>query len=384
MAKLPRVTAKVFASQAAPEDIGQYGSALTGSKVETSDISEIQALPAYEEGWRGAVISGRNYPTLQEMNGLQKSFSQQIAYTLQNGMPEWDTGTDYFINQFCRVGTNFYFSKTDNNIGNNPVTDTQNWEIWKPFEGSYANTSLSNLTSAGEAHFANPGLSNLSAAGQAKLDRYVKKTGDVMTGTLKFEQAAQMFLPFNRTDIEIGTTGSERRNVGGYSAQANGVTLALIQGFVETDGATGLQMVTRNPDNSRYGAGITVMTLVDGTQIFEFPKCTTKATTTSSASNSKVAVVVQNYVNGNSWYRVWSDGWIEQGSNISITSHTTKTVTLPKPFSNTNYTLNFTQGGWADGNERSDTGITAITTTSFTIGSTSGCSSLGRWYACGY
>ncbi len=52
MPKLPRILAKIFASNAAEDDIGQFGSALTGSKVLTSDIAQIQALPAYEEGWR--------------------------------------------------------------------------------------------------------------------------------------------------------------------------------------------------------------------------------------------------------------------------------------------------------------------------------------------
>lgn len=88
MPKLPRVTAKVFASNAAENDIGQYGSALSGTKVTTGNIEEIQALPAYETGWRGAVISDRNYPTLQEMNGLQKLFT---------------TNSLYFRKWYCRI-----------------------------------------------------------------------------------------------------------------------------------------------------------------------------------------------------------------------------------------------------------------------------------------
>lgn len=149
--KIPRVTSKIFASNAAEGDIGQFGSALTGTKVNTDDISVIQGLPAYEEGWRGAVVSNRNYPTLQEMNGLQKTFSQQIAYILQNGMPEWDAGTTYFTNQFCRVGSKFYVSLQDNNLGNNPTTTTGFWQVWNPAEGTYANTDLSNLSATGQA-----------------------------------------------------------------------------------------------------------------------------------------------------------------------------------------------------------------------------------------
>ena len=125
MSKLPRVTAKVFASNAAKTDIGQYGSALTGAKINTGDIAQIQTLPAYETGWRGAVISKRNYPTLQEMNGLQKVFSQQIAYLFQNGaFAEWDENTEYCANtSFCQINGVLYQSLTNNNIGNNPSND---------------------------------------------------------------------------------------------------------------------------------------------------------------------------------------------------------------------------------------------------------------------
>ena len=169
--RIPRVTGKIFASNAAEGDIGQFGSALTGTKVAIDDISIIQALPAYEEGWRGAVVSGRNYPTLQEMNGLQKTLSQQINYLLQNGMAEWDAGTTYFTDQFCRVGSMFYVSLEDNNLGNNPTTTTGFWKIWNPAEGVYANNDLSNLSEAGEAHFANPDLSNLSTPGLDKINQ---------------------------------------------------------------------------------------------------------------------------------------------------------------------------------------------------------------------
>ena len=130
MSKLPRVTAKVFASNAAKTDIGQYGSALTGAKINTGDIAQIQTLPAYETGWRGAVISKRNYPTLQEMNGLQKVFSQQIAYLFQNGaFAEWDENTEYCANtSFCQINGVLYQSLTNNNIGNNPSNDETNWK----------------------------------------------------------------------------------------------------------------------------------------------------------------------------------------------------------------------------------------------------------------
>lgn len=45
--------------------------------------------------------------------------------------------------------------------------------------------------------------------------------------------------------------------------------------------------------------------------------CTTKPTTTSTASAATPCVVVKNYLNGATWGRKWSDGFIEQGGITS-------------------------------------------------------------------
>lgn len=177
---LPRVTQKIFAENAG-DNIGQFGSALSGTANRTGDIEAIQALPAWGQGWAGAVISERDYPPLEEMTGVQKVASQQIAYLLQKGFPEWDEGTTYFANtSFCQVNGVVYKSLTDNNIGNNPTTDTTNWETWKPLEGTYANIDLSNLSEIGNSHFATPDLSNLSATGLDKINQSkALETGNV-------------------------------------------------------------------------------------------------------------------------------------------------------------------------------------------------------------
>lgn len=46
-------------------------------------------------------------------------------------------------------------------------------------------------------------------------------------------------------------------------------------------------------------------------------------------------ILKETYINGTSWYRVYSDGWCEQGGNMQ----TTATVTFLKPFSNANYSV---------------------------------------------
>ena len=47
--------------------------------------------------------------------------------------------------------------------------------------------------------------------------------------------------------------------------------------------------------------------------------------------------ITETYINGPSWYRVWSDGWIEQGGRLQIQASTQASVNLMKPYSDTNY-----------------------------------------------
>lgn len=130
---LSRKTAKIFAGNAPSTAVGQFGSALNGTKINTTDIEEIQALTAYTTGWTSAVVTDRNYPTLEETNGVMKVMSYQTAYTLQKGVPEWDSGTTYFSGDMCKaVGSGvLYVSRTDNNL-NHPVGDTTYWREYQP------------------------------------------------------------------------------------------------------------------------------------------------------------------------------------------------------------------------------------------------------------
>ena len=208
---LPRVTQKIFGENAG-QHIGQFGSALAGQGNPTGDIEEIQALPAWEGGWNSAVISERDYPPLEEMTGIQKVETQQIAYLMQKGIPEWDAGTTYFANiSFCQIDGLVYRSLTDNNLGNNPATDTTNWEVWKPLEGNYANTDLSNLTSVGidkinQSKALETGAVSSDADVYADIQKYAHSTFDLS----KFEVVGSL----NITDDGIASGfGSNNRYI---------------------------------------------------------------------------------------------------------------------------------------------------------------------------
>jgi len=141
---LTRIHQKIFSENAANN--GQFGSLQTGTKVETPDISVLQALAAYQEGWSDAVISGEELPPLEEFNGLHKIETEQLQYLLNKGIPEWSADAEYYIGDIQREvgGRKLYRSITDNNIGN-ALTDTLNWEIYyDPDNSIFDNVTINN------------------------------------------------------------------------------------------------------------------------------------------------------------------------------------------------------------------------------------------------
>lgn len=151
MEKLDRETQKIFGGNAPADDIAVLGSFKSGTPVYTDDIATLQN-EAYEEGY-GASLVANEAPFLEEQNSVPYVLSKQLAYLFQTGIPEWDENTTYYANtSFCQINGIIYKSLTDDNLGNNPVTDNENWEIWNP---PSANTDLSNLTATGEKHFLN-------------------------------------------------------------------------------------------------------------------------------------------------------------------------------------------------------------------------------------
>lgn len=87
--------------------------------------------------------------------------------------------------------------------------------------------------------------------------------------------------------------------------------------------------------------------------------------------------LVKKEVNGNDWYNLYSDGWLEQGGTIDTLN---KTITFLKPFADTNYTL--IGPGFYIANAGSQD--VTKTTTGFTTGSIANLTASKYWGAVGY
>lgn len=108
----------------------------------------------------------------------------------------------------------------------------------------------------------------------------------------------------------------------------------------------------------------------------------------TSGSKAK-AFISASYTSGTSWYRKWSDGWIEQGGKGVASGYASRSQTnnLFLPFSNTNYTIVCTK---LDSDTSAAITVVRKTTTTFNMscrgqgGSSFSDTSDIEWYACGY
>ena len=161
----------------------------------------------------------------------------------------------------------------------------------------------------------------------------------------------------------------------------------LTVGLVDDAQKTGIIVDLSNQVNGlwcvkAYGT----VTNVGSTDVANISTGLTEAETRISAleNHGAGATVVKSYRNGTEWYRVWSDGWVEQGGLATMSYNVAHN--LLKPFADTNYSV-FLQLENADTHYTS--AIIAHTVSSFTpwIQWTSNYSEGNNlpmyWYACG-
>ena len=92
--------------------------------------------------------------------------------------------------------------------------------------------------------------------------------------------------------------------------------------------------------------------------------------------------LVESYKNGTEWYRVYSDGWIEQGGQ-GASGTGDKTITLYKTFTNTSYTIVHSPYSSAGAGSYSSA-LKTQTNSTFIVNVESNYVNGFYWYACGY
>lgn len=121
-------------------------------------------------------------------------------------------------------------------------------------------------------------------------------------------------------------------------------------------------------------AGTKTFTTSPNVGTLDISDSSTKAASTAFVKNNfvpisamqDVKVVTSVYLSDTQWYRVWSDGFIEQGG-YAARSAATQAVTFPKAFTGTNYTVTISPRHTANSTDGRPPLIRARATTSFTL-----------------
>lgn len=137
MAKLARVFQKLFGDTGNQSHFGQFGSRAIAAPLPTKDPNTIQALTAFtQNGWLDAINAANKAPFLEDMNGLFYLLFYQLNYGFQEGIPEWNSGTTYYIGGIVKKTgtTELYGSLVDANVGNALPSQTSNafWNYLNP------------------------------------------------------------------------------------------------------------------------------------------------------------------------------------------------------------------------------------------------------------
>jgi len=133
MSLLARVHQKIFGSTGATGEFGKFGSDSLGSPATTKDLTLIQSLSPYDAGLFAATNNANEPPRIQDLNGLYLLFSSQIAYILQNGIPEWSEDADYYaLVSFVSDGAGGIYRALQNSTSaaaKPPLTDPTYWAL---------------------------------------------------------------------------------------------------------------------------------------------------------------------------------------------------------------------------------------------------------------
>lgn len=129
----------------------------------------------------------------------------------------------------------------------------------------------------------------------------------------------------------LGYTPYNASNPNGYTSNVGTVTSV---NNTSPDGSGNVTITIPNPLPSQAGHSGEFLT-TDGTDAsWGSPDLSGKANI--DLSNCTKPYVVETYTNGTSWYRVYSDGWVEQGLQQTTAG---QQLTFLKPFADTNYTV---------------------------------------------
>ena len=198
-------------------------------------------------------------------------------------------------------------------------------------------------------------------------------------------------IALQNTDVTKGTNPAANKAWYITCVDGSGAATKNRMGYIQTNYNTSCNVIVgmyayQPVLDSTTNASVQVVYPASGNPYATCPTPDSGSNTTHIATTAWVrgkGVLIESYISGTTWYRKYSDGWIEQGGYFNCSSHGT-TITFYKAFANTNYYLggnaNTTTNGirFASFYNRTTTGAACYTgdDSSFNQGYV-------YWHACG-
>lgn len=188
---------------------------------------------------------------------------------------------------------------------------------------------------------------------------------------------------FANIGMSVCTSGSDIVGSAGNIASTSDINLGQILGVATNGAKSGIIADLSNITTSLDGYYYIVIATTTKTEIqVDIDEIATDLNGKADVdlSNCTKPYIVETYINGTSWYNVYSNGWCEQGGHTT-SSQGAKTVSLLKQYVNTNYSI--VSNPYENRSDYNYIGcINGKTTASFGFYDRTGSGS--DWHACGY
>lgn len=201
------------------------------------------------------------------------------------------------------------------------------------------------------------------------LDGKLSLLGGTMTGNISFNNSLLGIIKADKNG-SLALSGGNRLSSGGA-----GSAILFLAGGNDSSGFKSPGEFSLQASKGTYGqSGFSSHELrgkPDGSLTWGGRKVLT-------GNSAGLTVVAESY-SANSWYRKYSDGWIEQGGHVAIDLKAGANITLQMPYSDTNFTVLF-----GHSNNWGDPYVVSKSTTNLKIHTdNTNHNTSTYWYACG-
>ena len=260
-----------------------FSGTLVANKTQTFDVNSSD----YYKYYRLSLSGGHNYAGLGNL-------SINAVYQIPTGLFITEQQWQQFVDQYGACGK-FVYDSTNNTVRLPKITGI--------IEGTTDITALGDLVEAG--------LPSITGRlGNACLDRTIATEAFYKSGY----NSGAAYSGNSYTGIGVALDASRSSSIYGNSTTVQPQTIKVLYYIViATSTKTDIQVDIDE-----------IATDLNG-----------KADVDLSNVPSSKGILTESYTNGTSWYRVYSDGWCEQGGYTKAGT----TINLLKPYINTNYNI---------------------------------------------